>query len=141
MSSSNIYSRNRTINYEKRINSILCENSLNKELITEMALSMSKIANDKTFYIENNLNYLIKNTIQTTISQIEKITDYKKKEFTNNDSEYRRIGLKLSLRDKDIIQDLLQDSIDYGCFYKICLKNNHDNKTRNICVRFCPILP
>ena len=160
MATSNIYSRNRTVNYEKIINSILCNNNnnsnrnsvndsykttFNKALITDVAFNMAEIASDKTLvnkYIENNLNYLIKNTMQKTISQIKLIPDYRKKELGNCNSEYSRIGLKVSQSDKEIIENILQDSIDYNSFYEIYLNNNNNinnNKTRNICVHFCSV--
>ena len=147
----NCYSRNKIINYEKFIKMVLFnrknnDNNFNEDLITNIAFHMSEIANDQILvnkYIEKKIKSLIVNTMLQTIDQITPVSEYEKKEFSDNNSNYSRVGLKLSQIEKELIQHKLQDSINSNLFYEICLKCNDDNgnsnnkTTRNICVHFC----
>ena len=151
---SNDFSKTKIINYEKVIKAALYNynnnnnnnndddddddgnnNKFNKTLISDMAFHMSEIANDKKLvnkYIEKKLNYLITNTMQNTISRVNLIPDYEKPDLNS------RIGLKLSQIEREIIQTILNETINLNLFYEISLKSsNNDQTTRNICVHFC----
>lgn len=145
------YSKNKQVSYEKKLKKILETDNNNKmkikkkeiietndKIIKNIAFEMSNISNDKLSiykYIEKPINYIINNTIRNSINKMELIPDFEKRDINFN------IGLKLSLFEKKILQDIIGKDIekwDFNKFYEIYFNNFFNNeKMTKFCTHLC----
>ena len=139
--SNNDNSKSKTRNNNNNNNNNLYNNNI---LITDIAFNISEIGNDNNLiykYIEKKLKYMIKETIKNVVYQIELISDYEKKDLNS------KIGLKLTLIEKESLEEILNDVINLysKSFYEIKLKYNNNNNnnnnftTRNFCTHLSTI--
>ena len=145
------YSKNKQVSYEKKLKKILETDNNNKmkikkkeiietndKIIKNIAFEMSNISNDKLSiykYIEKPINYIINNTIRNSINKMKLIPDFEKRDINFN------IGLKLSLFEKKILQDIIGKDIekwDFNKFYEIYFNNFFNNeKMTKFCTHLC----
>ena len=151
------YSKTKTTSYEKKLIKILSEDNgnddddkniikirkkrnckrMNDNLLGDIAFEMSNISSDELLvskYIKRKMKYMIRNTICNSIDKLELVPDYEKKDLNSN------IGLKLSLLDEKILEDITGNKIEKDNskkFYEMVLKYNNNDKKRKFCVHLC----